>query len=187
MTKETNVGIVKFFAGLILSNLIRLLHFIPNNDPIMAIMLPYAKTKHKYIAVLFPLLTMVSFDIITGKVGVWTIVTAGTYALLGFFFSNFYFKVNAKKIGLLKYLKAGILGVLIFDFITGPIMSSWMFGMTFTDAVLGQIPFTIMHLVTVSAYIVVLVPLLDKHLVENAKLTDTSVLNYLKQKLFART
>jgi len=185
MAKEAiTVGAIKFLTGLVLSNLIRLLHFIPNNDPIMAIMLPYAKAKHKYIAILFPLLTMISFDVITGKVGIWTIVTAGTYALLGLFFSNYYFK--DKKIGLLKYLKAGALGVLVFDFITGPLMSSWMFGMTFGEAFIGQIPFTIMHLVTVGAYIIVIVPLLDKHLLENPKLADTAVLNYLKQKLFAR-
>jgi hypothetical protein len=43
MKKRTNIGVTKFVIGILLSNIIRLFRFIPNNDPIMAIMLPYAK------------------------------------------------------------------------------------------------------------------------------------------------
>ena len=64
--EKTKVGIIKFLIGLLLANGIRFLRVIPNNDPIMAIMLPYAKSDKKYKAVLFPFITMVSFDLITG-------------------------------------------------------------------------------------------------------------------------
>jgi uncharacterized membrane protein YuzA (DUF378 family) len=177
-------GIVKFIFGMIISNLIRLLQFIPNNDPIMALMLPYAKNDNKIWAMLFPFLTMVSFDLITNKLGIWTLITAVMYSLIGFLFSNFYFKHT--NISLFKYIKAGVIGVLLFDFVTGPIMSSWMFSMTFQEAFFGQIPFTILHLITVSAYIVVLVPLLDKHLVKNEKLNDKALFDYFKNLLLTR-
>jgi hypothetical protein len=55
----------------------------------------------------------------------------------------------------------GVVGVLIFDFITGPILSSAMFRMSFAQALIGQIPFTLKHLVSVSAYTVVVSPVLD--------------------------
>jgi hypothetical protein len=45
MEEKSVVGVVKFIIGIVLSNLIRLLRFIPNNDPIMAITLPFSKQK----------------------------------------------------------------------------------------------------------------------------------------------
>jgi hypothetical protein len=184
MKNRTNVGVTKFVIGILLSNIIRLFRFIPNNDPIMAIMLPYAKSDKKYKAVLFPFITMISFDLITGMLGVWTLVTALTYAGLGFLFTQYFFK--EKKISIFKYLKGGIIGVLIFDFITGPIMSSFMFQMSFIEAFLGQIPFTLMHLLTVGIFIVVITPLYDKHVLENQSLTDNFVKQFLQRKLLVR-
>jgi len=184
MDKKPKVGIVKFLIGIILSNAIRFMRFIPNNDPIMAIMLPYAKSDKKYKAFLFPFITMISFDAITGMLGVWTIVTALTYAGLGLLFTQFFFK--EKKISIFKYLKGGVIGVLIFDFITGVIAMPFMFGMSFELALIGQIPFTLMHLFTVGIFIVVITPLYDRHILENIYLEDFVVLNKLKQAFILR-
>ena len=176
--EKPKIGIIKFLIGIILSNAIRFLRVIPNNDPIMAIMLPYAKSDKKYKAVLFPFLTMVSFDLITGMLGTWTLVTALTYAGIGYFFTKFLF--TEKKISIFKYLKGGIIGVLIFDFITGPIMSSLMFGLSFIESGLGQIPFTLMHLTTVSCFIIIITPLYDKHIIANINLEDLKFLSKIK-------
>ena len=184
MKEKLKVGIVKFLIGILLSNIIRFARFIPNNDPIMAIMLPYAKSDKKYKAVLFPFITMVSFDLITGMLGVWTIVTALTYAGLGLLFTQFFFK--EKKISIFKYLKGGIIGVLIFDLITGVLAMPFMFGMSFEIALIGQIPFTLMHLLTVGIFIVVITPLYDKHVLENQSLTDNFVKQFLQRKLLVR-
>lgn len=183
--KKPKVGIVKFLIGMIFSNAIRFLHFIPNNDPIMAIMLPYAKSDKKYKAVLFPFLTMVSFDLLTGMIGTWTLVTALTYAGIGYIFTKYLF--TKKKISIFKYLKGGVIGVLIFDFITGPIMSSFMFGMSFIEAGLGQIPFTLMHLLTVGIFIVIITPAYDKHILENNSLIDLTILEKIKQITLIKT
>ncbi len=83
-------------------------------------------------------------------------------------------------------MKGGIIGVLIFDFITGPIIRSFMFGMSFIEAGLGQIPFTLMHLLTVSIFIVIITPFYDKHVFENKNLNDYNVLNYLKKMFITR-
>ena len=166
--------IIKFLISLVICNLYRLLRFIPNNDPIMGVMLPYSKNSKWYTSALFAGLTMVSFDLITGMLGVWTIVTAVTYAGLGILF---HFLYKNRRVNLKHYICSGILGVLIFDFITGPIMSSLMFGMSFMEAFIGQIPFTLWHLVSVTTFIVILVPSLDKHLINNLELEDSKILN----------
>lgn len=165
-------GAVKFILSIFVSNMIRLFSFIPNNDPIMALMLPYAKQKNRFAGFLFPFITMFSFDAITGHLGLLTLITATTYGVLGLFFV-FIFK--NRKIGIKSYLLSGAFGVLVFDFITGCIAFPIFFSMPFEQAIVGQIPFTLIHLVTVSAFVLVITPLVDKHIFENKSLNDVNV------------
>ena len=183
------VGLVKIIASIFIANIIRLMKFIPNNDPIMAMMLPFSKQEKWYIALAFPIITMVSFDIITGLVGMWTLLTSITYGVLGCIFYTYYKKRarHKKKVGIKIYFFSGILGVLIFDFITGVIGMPLLFGYTFESALVGQIPFTLMHLATVAGYTIIITPLLDKHILENIKLNDHNVALFFKKKLFARS
>jgi len=169
--------LVKYFLSILFCNAFRLLRFVPNNDPIMGCMLPFARQDKWWTAGLFSFLTMVSFDLITGMIGDWTLITAVTYGGLGILFHQLY--KNKKKINLRTYLASGVLGVLIFDFITGPIMYSWMFQMPFETALIGQIPFTLLHLASVSIFIVILVPFLDVHLMNSPLLEDHKIWNKL--------
>ncbi len=134
----------------------------PNNDPIMAVMLPCAK-RGRVAAVAFPVAAMVLFDILSQRVGIWTAVTAGTYGLLGLAFSLAYAALarRGRPVGRLTFLVSGAAGVLVFDFVTGPIMSSFIFRMSFAQAFVGQIPFTLKHLASVTAYTLVVSPALD--------------------------
>ncbi|MCX6801660.1 MAG: hypothetical protein NT067_00955 [Candidatus Diapherotrites archaeon] len=149
----------KFAFGLIFSNLYRLLKVFPNNDPLMGFALPFARKGKWWHAMIFPIVAMVSFDFISGAVGIWTVGTSLTYGLVGFLFYK-YCK-GKKKIGLKTYAGASVLGVLFFDFITGAVMSPFMFGMTFEAAFIGQIPFTAMHLFSATFYTLLLAPVLD--------------------------
>jgi hypothetical protein len=144
------------------STALRWVRLFPNNDPIMAVMLPCAK-RGRVAAVAFPVVAMVLFDILSRKVGIWTAVTAGTYGLLGLGFSFVYSALGkrGRRIGPATFVVSGVVGVLVFDFITGPILSSAMFRMSFAQAFVGQIPFTLKHLASVSAYTVVVSPVLD--------------------------
>jgi hypothetical protein len=54
--------------------------------------------------------------------------------------------------------------VLLFDFITGPIMSSYMFRLPFEVALAGQIPFTAMHLASAVALTSIIAPVVDPEL-----------------------
>jgi fermentation-respiration switch protein FrsA (DUF1100 family) len=144
------------------STALRWVRLFPNNDPIMAVMLPCAK-RGRAAAFAFPVVAMVLFDILSRKVGIWTAVTAGTYGLLGLGFSFVYSALGkrGRRIGPATFLVSGVFGVLVFDFITGPILSSAMFRMSFVEAFVGQIPFTLKHLASVSAYTIVVSPVLD--------------------------
>jgi hypothetical protein len=162
----------------IFCNVYRLLRFIPNNDPIMGAMLPFARRGKWWEAGIFAFLTMVSFDLITMKLGVWTIVTGVTYGLLGIAFHFAYGKI--KKFSVWTYIGSGVAGVLAFDFITGPIASSLMFGMPFWAALAGQVPFTLLHLASTTFFVAVLTPLLDRTIVGNERLSDAKVLEAVK-------
>ena len=144
------------------STALRWVRLFPNNDPIMAVMLPCAK-RGRAAAFAFPIVAMVLFDILSRKVGIWTAVTAGTYGLLGLGFSFAYSALGkrGRRIGAATFLVSGVVGVLVFDFITGPILSSAMFRMSFAQAFVGQIPFTLKHLASVSVYALVVRPVLD--------------------------
>jgi hypothetical protein len=149
---------LRYFGSLFFSTIIRLVKFFPNNDPIMGCSLVFAKNSRLWKAILFPVIAMVVFDIITMKVGIWTFGTAAAFALIVVIFSRI-LKNRKSSLGL--YAKSSIAGVLIFDFLTGPIMSSFAFKIPFEVALLGQIPFTIMHLGSALLFTTLIVPILD--------------------------
>ena len=151
--------IIKYVSGLILCTLIRFIRVFPNNDPIMGFALPFARKDKWWQAIAFPVLAMISFDIITAKVGLWTLGTAAVYGFISLLF--YYFFKTQKKVNIWTYAKSSIVGVLIFDFLTGPIMSSFLFKMPFAVASIGQIPFTLMHLASAFTYTIIFVPVLD--------------------------
>lgn len=164
---------IKLILSVLIANGIRLLRIIPNNDPIMSMALPFSKRSSALTSFAFPFVTMVSFDFVTGFVGTWTVVTSFTYGFIGLFF-HYYLK-DKEKVGIKRYLGCGVLGVLVFDFITGVLATPLMFGMSLETAFIGQIPFTAMHLLTTCAFILVVTPLLDKQVLLNAKLDDNRV------------
>ena len=74
---------LKYLASLFFCNIYRLLKIFPNNDPIMGCALPFARRDKWWQAVLFPVITMISFDFITMKIGVCTFGTAAAYGFIG--------------------------------------------------------------------------------------------------------
>lgn len=105
---------------------------------------------------------MILFDFMTLKVGVWTIGTALVYGLIASIFSMYLSKL--KKVSLGRYGVMSVVGILAFDFLTGPVMSSYMFRIPFEIALLGQIPFTLLHLASGVTLTLLLVQVLDPDL-----------------------
>ncbi len=170
---------LKLAAGLVFCNLYRLLRIFPNSDPIMGFTLPLSRKGKWWHSLLFPIIAMASFDLIVGRAGIWTVGTSLTYGLIGLIaWINFSKKKTVK---MKNYVKGSLAGVLAFDFVTGPIMSSYMFGMPFAVSLIGQIPFTLLHLASATAFTLLLAPVLDPQVAKEANYYTTEAFNKLNQ------
>lgn len=172
MKKSQNI--IKYFIGLLTVIALRLIPHPPNVEPIMSTMMPFSKKWGWLSGMIFCLLAIISFDLLTGTLGVWSLVTAGTYALLGIL-AGLYFKNKENKIRY--YVGFSIVGTIIYDAITGIGIGMVFFNQSFAATFIGQIPFTLYHLAGNIALSIVVSPLLYKWVITNPKLETKQVLN----------
>lgn len=168
-----NIG--EYIVSLIFTIVFRLVKIFPNNDPIMGFILPEGR-KSMLKSASFAFLAMFIFDFFTSGIGLWTWATALTYAGIAILFSFFFKKIKKAKIS--QYTLAGIFGVLIFDFVTGPLMSTFLFGNSFFITFLGQIPFTFYHLISATTYVLILAPIFDLDIREQYINYKNQIINY---------
>jgi len=166
-----------YLIGFLSANIYRLLKIFPNSDPIMGFILPAAKNAEWWKGPLFAFSSMVGFSYVTNTVGVWTWVTGLTYALIAL---GFHFFLKSRKSSLKLFISSGVVGVLVFDFITGPIMSSLIWNQSFLVTTIMQIPFTIMHLVSVVFGIVIISPFYDADLMKEVSQMASTFKNVFK-------
>jgi len=165
---------VKYVIWLLIVIALRLLPHFPNVEPVMATMMPFSKKWGWLSGMIFCLLAILSFDVLTGSIGVWSILTAGTYALLGIS-AWIYFKNKESKIKY--YLIFAIIGTIVYDAITG--IGTWMlfFNQSFMTTFIGQIPFTLYHLAWNIVFSIIISPLLYKRVIKNPKFETKYILN----------
>ncbi len=170
----------KYIIGFIACLLIRLIPFRPPNiEPILATVMPFSKAYGKIAGFLFAFLSMVLFDVLTGKVGMWTFITASTYGLLGLW-ASIYFKKRSNNS--LNYARFAIMGTLAFDIVTGLSVGPLFFHQPFMEALTGQIPFTLLHLAGNIGFAIVLSPLIYRFVIENKKFETESLINIFNPK-----
>lgn len=168
----------KIGVGLIACLLFRLIPFRPPNiEPILATQMPMSKVYGPLLGFVFGFLSIVLFDFLVGRVGLWTIITASTYGLLGVW-SVFYFKKRAMKRK--NFVLFSIWGTLVYDAITGLTIGPLFFNQPFIIALVGQIPFTALHLIGSVTFAFFVSPLMYKYLVTNP------VLDIYIDKIFIR-
>jgi uncharacterized membrane protein len=143
--------------------LFRLLPFrAPNVEPIMTTIMPIGKRYGKIFAFSFAFISIVLFDAITSGLGIWTLITALSYGLIGFF--SFYFFKNRS--GWKNYALYAVFATILYDVITGLTIGPLFFNQSFMVSLTGQIPFTILHLLSNVAFAIVLSPVIEKWLVK---------------------
>lgn len=171
---KTPQNIIKYLVWLLIVVVIRLLPHFPNVEPIMATMMPFSKKWGWVSGMIFCLIAILSFDLITGTLGVWSILTAGTYTLLGIS-AGIYFKNKENKIKY--YLIFAIIGTIVYDAITG--IGTWMifFNQPFMTTFIGQIPFTLYHLAWNIVFSIIISPLLYRWVIINPKFETKYILN----------
>lgn len=143
---------------------------IPNLEPVLAATLPVAAVWGTGIAVAFPLTMMVVFDVIAGAVGIWTPVTALAYAGVGLWASAA-FRGKA-----LRPASAGffaILATIAYDIVTAT-LGPLAFGQGWVETYVGQVPFTVNHVVGNVLLCALVSPLLQRWLRPQQRLSMPS-------------
>jgi len=171
---------LKFIIGFIVCILIRLIPFRPPSiEPILATQMPFAKAYGRVTGFFFGFFSIVFYDIITHTLGIWTLVTASTYGVLGLW-ANYFFQ--KRKASTFNFVIFAIFGTLFFDVITGLSIGPLFFNQSFMEALVGQIPFTGLHLLGNISFAVVLSPALYRFVVENKRLETTPIINIFNSK-----
>ena len=122
---------------------IRLIPFRPPNvEPILATQMPFAKRYGWQGGFLFGFCSIFFFDLATSGIGSWTWITAVAYGLLG---PLSFLLLKNKQNRPLAYATVGVIGTLAYDAVTGLSIGPLFYSQPFMEALVGQIPFTLMH------------------------------------------
>ena len=147
---------LKFACGLALCILVRLFTIAPNVEPIMGFTMPFAKKYGKYAGLVFALLALVAIDFFTGRIGLWTLYTGMAYAAIGFAAGWFFTERKASR---KNFLLFSIAGTLLFD-ITTALLFGWQFKQSLAVTLMGEVPFTVSHLLGNAAFALLASPAL---------------------------
>ena len=137
----------------------------PNVEPIMATIMPLGKTYSKFMIFIFGFFGIVIFDSLTSGLGIWTLVTALAYGFLGLG-ASYYFKNRS---GWKSYASYAIVATLVYDALTGLTIGPLFFHQSFFVSLVGQIPFTFLHLLGNVSFAIVLSPAIERWLVKEER------------------
>ena len=113
--------------------------------------------------------SIVLFDSITSGFGIWTFITGVTYGLVGLG-SNYFFKNHT---GWKNYALYAVLATIFYDAITGLTIGPLFFHQSFIVSLVGQIPFTVIHLLGNVSFAIVLSPVIEKWLAKEEVKTES--------------
>ena len=171
---------LKFILGWTAVFLFRLIPFRPPNfEPMLATVMPFSKRYGVTGSFFFGFLGIVLYDAVTSGWGNWTWVTAISYGLLGVG-AHYFFKHREASVR--NFLIFGIPGTVAYDAVTmfiGPIFS----GQSLAVAFVGQIPFTLMHVLGTTVFAVLLSPVLYRWVVQNEAMEWKTVSSRFLQKV----
>jgi uncharacterized membrane protein len=165
---------IKYLIGWVMVFIIRLIPFrAPNIEPVMATLMPFSKQYGALGAFIFGALSIAIFDVAVGKVGQWTLITGITYGAVGIASALFFRKRQSTR---KNYIIFAVFGTLFYDAVTGLSIGPLFFGQPFREAFLGQIPFTLWHLLGNVSFAFLLSPALYQWIVMNPKLETEEVM-----------
>lgn len=153
---------LKFAVGIALTILARFIPHPPNFEPILATTMPFAKRFGRIAGFLFAFAALAAIDFISGRLGLWTLYTAVTYGVIGWFAAVYLQSVS--RVGRMHFVGFAVFGTVLYDAVT-----AFFFGMQFrqtlAQTLVGQIPFTLMHLAGSITLAALVTPVLYKHFV----------------------
>lgn len=172
----------KFLIGFGIVFLFRLIPFrIPNVEPMLATVMPFSKHYGPVGSFLFGFFGIVLYDAVTSGWGVWTLVTALSYGALGLS-AHFFFKHRSASVK--NFLSFGVVGTLAYDAITGLTIGPLFMGQPFMLALVGQIPFTLLHLAGTIVFSVCLSPAIYRWVLQPKTSVLSATIPVWRKKLF---
>jgi energy-coupling factor transport system substrate-specific component len=173
-------GSVKFVVGFFICLLVRLIPFRPPNiEPILSTQMPFSKAYGPLAGFVFAFMSIVLYDLVTNTLGVWSLLTASAYGVLGLL-GAFYFRNRVPSA--FNFVRFAIFGTLFFDAATGLTIGPLFFNQPFLAALIGQIPFTAWHLVGNISFAIILSPAIYRLIIQNQKLAVVNLINIFKSK-----
>ncbi|MFA6459409.1 MAG: DUF6580 family putative transport protein [Candidatus Paceibacterota bacterium] len=162
-------GLPKYVAGFVGTFLFRLISpFLGlwNVSPLMATELSGSKAYGPWVGGLYGALSIILLDIMVGKAGSYTLVTALTYGVVGVWGAYF---LKGRSASARNFVVASIVGTLFFDLVTGVLMGPILYGQPWLEAIFGQIPFTLRHLAGNMFFASVIAPWFYRKIMDNPK------------------
>jgi energy-coupling factor transport system substrate-specific component len=129
----------------------------PNVEPIMTVIMPFSKVYGGIMSFVFGALSIVLYDSFTSGLGIWTLVTATVYGVIGYGAQSFF----KNRSGWKSYATYAAMATIFYDAITGLTIGPLFFHQSFMISLVGQIPFTILHLLGNVSFAIVLSPVIE--------------------------
>ncbi len=162
--KESKRKYLKTVTVFILCLLVRLIPFrAPNIEPIFAATMPTSRAHGAFLGFSFAVLSILFYDVLTGTMGMQTFFTAGAYGIIGLWAASYFKNKKGTK---WDYAGFAIVGTLFFDAVTGLTVGPIFFHQSFMATLLGQIPFTMLHLLGNVVFAVVLSPVIYNFMIQ---------------------
>ena len=158
---------LKYFFSLLLCVFVRLMPRPPNIEPVMFTAMPLSKEFGKYAGFIYASFAIILLDSIEGRVGYWTLYTLLAYGLVGYAAAIWFSKqkiTDGKNYAVFAFFAT------IFYDITTASLFGLQFGQSFEATMLGQIPFTLYHLIGNMTFAYFLSPVVHKWIITNQKL-----------------
>lgn len=140
----------------------------PNVEPIMAVIMPFGKVYGGFMAFVFGAASIFVYDLALSRVGIWTLITALAYGVVGYG-AQVYFK---NRTGRRNYVIYAVVATIFYDVITGLTIGPLFFHQSFMLSLVGQIPFTALHLLGNVSFAIVLSPAIEMW--ANSRVTNKS-------------
>jgi uncharacterized membrane protein len=163
--KTVSIKFVLSFIVVLLFRLAKGFGF-PGLEPVMGTTVPFAKQSGKLAGFVFAAFSIAIFDVVTGTAGWGTIINATTYGLVGIAAVSWFGRREFTRLNTAGF---AIAGTLFYDFITGPIATPLLYPMTFQEALVGQIPYTLWHVAGNVAFVTLLSPLIYRWIITNPR------------------
>lgn len=180
MTEKQNKDWFKYGLGFVVCLLLRLIPFrTPNIEPLLATQMPFSRVYGQVGSFFFAFASIFLYDSLTSGIGVWTFITAFAYGFLGIWAVAFFKNREASS---LNYAKFAVMATIAYDIVTGFTVGPLFFNQPFMAAVVGQIPFTILHLIGNVVLAITVSPIIDYYIIRNEKISYLAIKN-----LFTKT